>query len=194
MGEKVFQNAMLTLGVIFGGLQVWLQWQRPADPQSSGLALVTRPIGGPLLVAVLFLCAGLLHWIPLRKLSRKNKTKLEDFRNPEWETVIGKSFKNEEVILDKKRFWNCTFDNVTLRFKGEGPVEFMHGCNFTPNMILASNSPVAMEYAKLLEIFGSLPNTQAKHVSVDKDGKPLAPTFQVTELIKNRRAEDKAHN
>jgi hypothetical protein len=126
--------------------------------------------------------------------AHEEETALEQFRNPQWETMIGKSFKNEEVILDKKRFWNCTFDNVTLRFKGEGPVEFMHGCNFAPNMILASNSPVAMEYAKLIEIFGSLPNTQTRHVSVDKDGKPLAPTFHITELRKNRRAEDRPQN
>jgi hypothetical protein len=152
-----------------------------------------KVIAVTLAVCVVVMCAALcLAYYHIYTASNVNtkRDKLKDFRNPEWETVVGKSFKNEEIILDKKRFWNCTFDNVTLRFNGEGPVEFMGGCNFAPNMILASNSPVAMEYANLIEILRSIPNTVAKHVSVDKDGRPLKATFQIREVTPDKKPSE----
>lgn len=64
--REFFRDAMLTLGVIFGGLQVFLIWHR-SDPQvpSAAQLPLTHPVGGPILVAVLFIIAGLLNIAPL---------------------------------------------------------------------------------------------------------------------------------
>jgi hypothetical protein len=70
---------------------------------------------------------GIAFLIVRKPKTQNTKTALEAFRNPKWETVARRTFRNESVDLDGKRFWDCTFNNVTLRFHGTGPVEFMHG-------------------------------------------------------------------
>jgi len=64
--REFFRDAMLTLGVIFGGFQVFLVWHRsnPQVPITAQLPLI-HPVGGPILVAVLFIIAGLLNVAPL---------------------------------------------------------------------------------------------------------------------------------
>src|SRR5713101_6090170 len=64
--REYFRDAMLTLGVMFAGLQVFLVWhgRGPQVPAAAPIPL-TRPIGGLILVAVLFIMAGMLNIAPL---------------------------------------------------------------------------------------------------------------------------------
>jgi hypothetical protein len=138
-------------------------------------------ISGASLSVLVYLVIAFL--IVRRPKGERRKTILEAFRNPNWETVSGREFKNESVDLDGKRFVNCTFKHVTLAFHGKGPVEFLTGCNFGSGLILSTDYPPAAHYARLIHIFGSLPNTVAKHVDVDKNGKEVPPGFQITEIL-----------
>lgn len=172
----IVDRSLGALQALCGAYFIWMGYNNPSTQQKTEDFIVA---------AILFAGTGLILWRLLKpSLGKKPEAKnnLETFRNPQWETVIRCEFRNETVELDGKRFWDCTFINVKLVFNGTAPVEFMHGCDFSPNIILSTGCPAAMEYAKLIEIFGSLPNTQAKHVGVDKDGKPLPKTFHIQEL------------
>jgi hypothetical protein len=61
-----YRDAMLALAVLFGGLQAYLVWRGPqsADPPAMQAA-ASHPIAGLILVAVIFLIAGLLNAAPL---------------------------------------------------------------------------------------------------------------------------------
>jgi hypothetical protein len=69
--RQFFRDAMLTIGVLFAGLQVYLVWHR-SDPSAVAPLPLTHPIGGPILVAALFIVAGLLNVAPwVSRLFRK---------------------------------------------------------------------------------------------------------------------------
>jgi hypothetical protein len=173
--EKV-SAAMQALCVAYA---FWMGYQAPTTRQRTEDFIVA---------SVLLLPLGFLLWRLFKPVS-KSKSRLEAFRNPQWQTVTSRVFKNETVDIDGKRFWGCTFHNVTLRFNGTGLVEFMAGCSFAPNLILATDCPEAMEYAKLIEVFGSIPNTVARHVGVDKDGRTLPATFEIKESRKPKNED-----
>jgi hypothetical protein len=40
--------------------------------------------------------------------------------------VVGKTFRNEVVPVDGHSYSACTFENVTLLYKGEAPFDFAH--------------------------------------------------------------------
>jgi hypothetical protein len=48
------------------------------------------------------------------------------------EEIYQKTFRNEEVVLDGKRFDHCTFDNVTFVYHATKPVDYIEA-NFVPN-------------------------------------------------------------
>ena len=175
LGFGVLSNLATLLGF-------WMNYiSSPESVQNKVSRLLL--IGGAAASILLYLGVAYLIFRKHPKTANA-KSALEAFRNPQWETVIRRDFKNESVDLDGKRFWDCTFNHVTVAFHGTGPVEFMGACNFAPNMILSTDCPAAMEYAKLIEIFSSIPNTRVQHVGVDKDGKPLPRTFQIKEVTR----------
>jgi hypothetical protein len=56
-----------------------------------------------------------------------------DATNAEWrrdsyryETVVGKTFRNEIVPLDGRSYSNCQFFNVTFEYNGTGPVQLLN--------------------------------------------------------------------
>jgi hypothetical protein len=116
---------------------------------------------------------------------------LDSFRNPVWETVSRRQFTNEQVDIDGKRFWDCTFKSVTLAFHGHAPAEFMGACTFSGNLRLMTDAPAAMHYSKLCQIFSKIPGLRAEFVSADESGNPLNPTFEIKEL-KGAAAEQTA--
>jgi len=51
-----------------------------------------------------------------------------------YEEVVGQHFENTSVLVDGKKFSNCTFSNVTFLFEGTAPFQFngapeLHGVN-----------------------------------------------------------------
>jgi len=63
--REYFRDAMLLLGVTFAGIQAFYIW-RSSDPAAAPPpALLHHPIGGLVMVAVLFIIAGLLNAAPL---------------------------------------------------------------------------------------------------------------------------------
>lgn len=55
------------------------------------------------------------------------------------ERIIGKSFRNERIVLDGKSFVNCRFDNVTMEYNGTAPFELLS--NSFGGLILTSKNP-----------------------------------------------------
>ena len=48
---------------------------------------------------------------------------VEHFYSSKLETVYGRSFVNETVVMDNRAFDHCTFENVKLIYHGYGPTE-----------------------------------------------------------------------
>jgi hypothetical protein len=83
-----YQNVMVTIGVIIAGFQAWMMWRgpQPTDPPAVQTAIETvvrHPIGGLVLVATLFVIAGLLSAAPLlaRLLPQKKSSSNADGAN-----------------------------------------------------------------------------------------------------------------
>ena len=69
--------------------------------------------------------------------------------------VNDKHFVNEEVAIDGKKFSRCTFESVTLVYKGRGPFGMMH-CIFTHPIILKTRNPALSSFMGLLKGAGFL--------------------------------------
>ena len=134
---------------------------------------------------VMAFISATLFYLGKRFKGRKDNLKTEafdSFRNPQWETVTRRQFMNERIEIDGKRFWDCTFNSVTLAFHGTAPAEFLGNCNFQLPLRLTTDFPPAMHFSKLAQIFSKLPGTRLEYVSADERGNPLTPTFEITEL------------
>jgi len=182
-----YRDIVITLALISTAFQTYLVWRgpSPADPPVVREA-TAHPIGGLILIAGLFIVAGLLNSAPLLGrllLTKKADTESRDsFKNPQWETVSRRQFMNEQVDIDGKRFYDCAFQNVQLRFHGTAPSEFVSGCTFTGSLRLSTDNGAAMHYAKLCQVFSSIPGLAAEFVSADEKGNVLAPSFEIKEL------------
>jgi len=110
------------------------------------------------------------------------------FKNPHWEMVSDMTFRNTNVEVDGKRFYNCEFINVTFSFHGKGPTEFLE-CRFGASLTLDTDHPVAMAYSKLSRVFTAVPGAHSRLVSVDAKGRDLPENFHITEIERDRRAE-----
>lgn len=60
--------------------------------------------------------------------------------NPNFEMVKGKKFYNERVVLDGKKYEDCTFENVTFVYNGTTPVHFSHN-RVMGRVLFASDNP-----------------------------------------------------
>lgn len=70
--------------------------------------------------------------------------------NPKIESVSGKNFGTERVILDGKRFENCTFHNTELIFEGTKPYSLI-GCKLTnPTFSLAKYSALSTQMLSII--------------------------------------------
>jgi hypothetical protein len=143
--------------------------------------VLTTHIPGIWLTPIWILSSAVILWL-LTLVGSLPKNRTKAFRNPKWETVTRREFMNEQVDIDGKRFWDCSFLNITLAFHGTAPAEFMGACKFGGNLRLVTDSPPAMHYSKLCQIFSSLPGMHAQYVSTDANGRALSPTFEIKEL------------
>lgn len=65
------------------------------------------------------------------------------------ETVYGRTFENETVDLDGRKFDHCTFKNVRMRFQGRAPTDFVY-CQFQGKVALDTNNIVIVDYERLV--------------------------------------------
>jgi hypothetical protein len=65
--------------------------------------------------------------------------------------VAGRTFKNETVVVDGRRFENCKFIGCTIIYSG-GPAE-ASACEFSPNTVWGFQEPVGTSL-KVLQAFG----------------------------------------
>jgi hypothetical protein len=77
------------------------------------------------------------------------------------QVVYGQHFRNEEVVLDGKKFDHCTFDNVTFVYHATAPVDFVE-CTFGSDhgaLYLTTDNDAAKGFAKLMTMLKQLPGT-----------------------------------
>lgn len=90
-------------------------------PTETAKALRFKRYWPTMVMAVLILFVGY-------DLYDRHKTPdYKTWHSPKEETVYAKSFMNETVELDGKKFDRCNFENVKLLYHGLGPVEFVGG-------------------------------------------------------------------
>ena len=83
-----------------------------------------RPQWFLLLLVVFSLVMSAVGWYEFRSVDRTA------FANPDAvERIANKTFTNETVDFDGKRFDHCTFVNVTYVYKGTGPLQCLD-CTF----------------------------------------------------------------
>jgi len=91
--------------------------------------------------------------------------------------VVGKTFENEQVVIDATRFINCKFRNVTFVFEGTGPFEFDGVCEMTPPLSLQTAHPAIQVFMGFQEALKQLPGATATAARVDPLGNksPIPP-------------------
>jgi len=93
------------------------------------------------------------------------------------EPVIGKTFTQEAVVIDRKRFMNCNFTRVTLLYKGTGPFSFDGSCKLTPPISIRTDHPAASVFMGWRDAFVALPGITVDQGLVDPQGNrsPIKP-------------------
>jgi len=70
------------------------------------------------LFALSFLCSALALYLAMHQQPY--------FSDAITETIEGRSYVNEEVVLDGRKYVDCTFENVSFRYNGKASFQFMH--------------------------------------------------------------------
>jgi hypothetical protein len=140
------------------------------------------------IVAALLIGAGIVCYLlvrnrlqtPLSTQSDDGKS-LDAFKNPRWETVSGLTFTDTLVKVDSKRFYNCTFNNITFEFAGTGPTE-MISCHSNGHLSVETEHPVARAYSHLWELLNSFPGGKVQVRSYDEHDIPRPSLLRVSEV------------
>lgn len=88
-----------------------------------------------------------------------------------YQEEIGRSFQNEAVLLDGRKFSNCTFSNVTFVYEGTAPFEFNGKPNLTGTVSIESGNQIVKQ---TFNMFNNLGLTMPGRVI----NKPLEPPDQ----------------
>jgi hypothetical protein len=116
---------------------VWFMTVRDKSPFASGIVFGC--------MVTMFLCvfigACLYKMRPVYKFEYNKDAKLA--------VVDGRSFVNETVPIDGYKYINCTFTNVTFRYNGTTPPEFMNDRFVGSVWISTGNDAVAATMAVL---------------------------------------------
>jgi hypothetical protein len=67
---------------------------------------------------------------------------------------VGKTFRNEQVLLDGRSFIQCKFINVTFVYKGEKPFDLRPGNEIQGNHNITADSPQLQGLVKLMHQLG----------------------------------------
>jgi hypothetical protein len=98
---------------------------------------------------------------PAKKVGdRKRKPPIPsiDFPTPNWleplAPVVNQKYINETVSLDGKSFQHCEFHDVTFRYNGTTPTQFI-GCKMTgkPGFSFRSDNPLVLGVVQIVQMF-----------------------------------------
>lgn len=141
-------------------------------------ALDWLAIGGMFLLAAFLLVLDRRNKRP----SDSKRPQQEDvWRDPKWEVVDDHTFENSTVELDGKQFWRCRFKNVTLMFRGNAPIEFCPGNEFTQPLSITTDHKPAMMFANLMQMFREMgTGKKITEGALDSHGKMYPKNFSVS--------------
>jgi hypothetical protein len=104
------------------------------------------------------------------------------FQTPPQETVSNRKFNNETVVMDGKRFYRCTFSNVTFEYHGTASTEILE-CEMGGLNRLRTDHPAAKTFSKLEHLLTSHHSVQGFTVgSLDAKGNELKPSYSITQI------------
>jgi hypothetical protein len=104
-------------------------------------------VAGVFLASLLMGSVGvlLIGWRYLNPLNTKDNSKYIQFPEPYVPiSVIGKTYRNERVILDGHAYTNCNFYSVTFVYNGTTSIVFAHNSIINGMMFSSDNPSVLM--------------------------------------------------
>lgn len=164
----MIDRAISTFAAVMAFLQVVLGWATyrastgrpvlPLLPQARGL-LRFWPVVVGILLAV---STWALNTRPAEEIR---------YQSVEREEVANKTFTNEIVQLDGKRFRRCVFENVRLQFAGVKPFDLVD-VQFRGTVQLESGSKPLNDALKLAALIHSQ-SSEVEYGEVDPDGRQV---------------------
>jgi hypothetical protein len=88
-------------------------------------------------------------WRRYRKLPEQFPYVEDESKYSPLEIVAGKEFRNEQIVLDSKRYMNCKFINVSFVYNGTTPVQFDHNVIVGGPWLKSDNRAVTNAWALL---------------------------------------------
>jgi hypothetical protein len=89
------------------------------------------------------------------------------------EVIYGKTFRNETIEIDGKKFDHCRFENVTLIYHALAPADFVEA-TWSGNVYINTDNDAAKGFIMLTEqmrqTMAHLPNMKFGVASLDKNG------------------------
>jgi len=111
-------GTLASIVVVLQGISAFVPWLRDRMNLKPRARSAISLIAGVLAVASIVLWSFFPH--------TEKKT---DWNHFKFETVTGKTFRNQKVIMDGKAFYDCTFDHVEFEYNGTAPSQ-MYGAKF----------------------------------------------------------------
>lgn len=142
-------SVFLAVSLLVGGTGLAIL----AERMEASTALVVG------VVVVSYVAAALIAWWS------RWVAAVKGFRHPErgavptkeeWDAtkiteIVGRTYQNEKVDIDAKRFVNCSFTSATLVFRGTGPFHFVGRCEFTGEMQIEVTHPATNCISQYIE-------------------------------------------
>ncbi len=97
-----------------------------------------------------FAVAGILLIIWLH-LSERKAPQVVDWDTYKKDSIVGKTFRQERVIVDGHTFSNCVFDKVTLVYNGTAPFDLLHNEFIVPIQITSDRRDILGAFTAMQE-------------------------------------------
>jgi hypothetical protein len=114
---------------------------------------------------ILVLIAGSLLWSGITAYRFRGLSRYDP--NAPMEEVSGKTFINQEVKIDGKRFTKCRFENVTIVYDATTPVSMEFDDFIGPLKFKSDNAQVTEAWMLQLHLPGHI------GIPLDRDGHPV---------------------
>jgi hypothetical protein len=121
-----------------------------------------------------------------RRLASADEHPLPDGRevwsNPRFKLVTGRNYINETIEIDGKSFRDCSFEHVTLMFRGIAPSEMIGTNRISGGLSVNTDHPAAMLYSSLQRFARSVPGARVIEGAVDPKGNVLPDKFEFAKI------------
>lgn len=197
VGRPLFRIGAIVIA-LFGGLQI-VRGELPQDSQ-KWLQLATYLPSWSWQVWVVIVLAFLLVVVFEHAFRAAQRRAAESEAKPSWietnlEPVNRRTFTNEVVEIDGKRFEKCRFQNTTLMYRGKGGADFIE-CAFVDGQTrMATDFKPAAFFSQLMHKFKGLPSAASfQYGEQGPDGEfvPIGPV-EVRVLERGDDAETDDH-